>query len=411
MSSEQPARYEPVNEVKRDWCSVHYLANDSAGGWARLRVIAKQVLSAELLARRYFAAGELLKGLSHPSMTKLLDYWEDSSAYYLAFEHVEAPLLSTLLDRLGAVAPDKVLGVTAHLAEVLASAHAVGVVHGTLHPGVVHMLSSGEIKVSDFLMDSILAYESGGRAEFEGSQQPYVSPEQLGGSEIDESSDIYSLGAMMYRMLGGVPPFPAGSRKEILTAHRTHRPASLRALKPYVEPELAELVTQMLEIDPAQRPRSMQDVLGRNGELQLALESRRCPSCHSKPSSTDAECLSCGVSLVEPAPQAPSQESRHSRLRLVLSAALVVVWMAAVGAIVYHGSSGLTQLSIASEGIAKKRLEFGERYFQLGRFEQAEQQLHECLALSPPLELETAAREHLERIAALPPAEPKHESQ
>ena len=342
MSSEQPARYEPVNEVKRDWCSVHYLANDSAGGWARLRVIAKQVLSAELPARRYFAAGELLKGLSHPSMTKLLDYWEDSSAYYLAFEHVEAPLLSTLLDRLGAVAPDKVLGVTAHLAEVLASAHAVGVVHGTLHPGVVHMLSSGEIKVSDFLMDSILAYESGGRAEFEGSQQPYVSPEQLGGSEIDESSDIYSLGAMMYRMLGGVPPFPAGSRKEILTAHRTHRPASLRALKPYVEPELAELVTQMLEIDPAQRPRSMQDVLGRNGELQLALESRRCPSCHSKPSSTDAECLSCGVSLVEPAPQAPSQESRHSRLRLVLSAALVVVWMAAVGAIVYHGSSGLT---------------------------------------------------------------------
>jgi hypothetical protein len=198
--------------------------------------------NAEMLLREAEAAAQL----SHPNIVVLHDVGQCEHGPYLVMEFLRG---RTLADRLadGAMPIEETLHVAREVAKGVAHAHARGVVHRDLKPGNVFLFDDGQVKVLDFGLARIF-----GRPKLEGGTDAYMAPEQRRGEPEDERTDVYALGVMLHEMLGGERPAPGA----------TVFPPAVGAL-----PGVSGLLSRMLALDPAARPRSGTDALA---ELEAA---------------------------------------------------------------------------------------------------------------------------------------------
>ena len=147
------------------------------------------------------------------------------------------------------------VSLTIQAAEALQAAHAGHVVHRDLKPANLFVLDSGRLKICDFgiawAVDNATHLTATGQVI---GTPAYMSPEQCRGEQVDERSDLYSLGCVLYELLTGHPPFLEGQRLAIMFQHLDAAPAAPRAIRPDVPPEVDHLVLELLAKDPARRP-------------------------------------------------------------------------------------------------------------------------------------------------------------
>jgi protein kinase-like protein/PEGA domain-containing protein len=190
----------------------------------------------DMLLREAEAAAQL----SHPNIVVLHDVGHCEHGPYLVMELLRG---RTLADRLadGAMPIEEALHVAREVARGVAHAHARGVVHRDLKPGNVFLCDDGQVKVLDFGLARIF-----GRPKLEGGTDAYMAPEQRRREAEDERTDVYALGVMLHEMVVGVRPAPGA-----------------RGLPPSVNtvPYLSGLVSRMLAVDPAARPRDGSEAL------------------------------------------------------------------------------------------------------------------------------------------------------
>jgi len=174
----------------------------------------------------------------------------------------------------------QVLGWGEQICRALQAAHRAGVVHRDLKPANV-LLEGDEVRLADFGIARLLEEaESGigltGTGAVVGTPA-YMSPEQARGERsLDARSDLYSLGCLLYRLLTGAPPF-TGSSWEVLVQHVDRRPSPVRSVRPEVPQAVDDLVLELLHKDPAQRPRSAEEVGRRLVRLLGAAERTAAP--------------------------------------------------------------------------------------------------------------------------------------
>ncbi len=223
--------------------------------------------------------------IQHPNVAAAIDFGRlDDDTYYLALEYVEGHNLRQVLYAAGGSLPvGRVLRIGQQLAEAMAAAHAQDIVHRDLKPENVMMLSEGAesdaLKVLDFGLAKIaLDDDPDGDAPTQLTKvgtifgtPTYMSPEQAAAGEIGPSSDLYSLGVLLYEMLAGKPPFAADSVVVLLSKHINERPAPPPR---HVPPRLARLVLRLLEKRPEARPASAGEVAADLQRLQSGLGSR-----------------------------------------------------------------------------------------------------------------------------------------
>src|SRR6185437_9804983 len=202
--------------------------------------------------------------LRSPYTVHLLDFGVDAGQYLLVMEFVEGESLASILER-GPIEPDVALQVASEVARALEEAAARGVVHRDIKPDNILVEGDGRVKVADFG----IARQSGGGGQtqvgaFVGTAA-YAAPEQVEG-EADARTDIYSLGATLYCMLAGEPPYRGRTAMELMLQHRTTSlpMAPLSALPDIVQ----NIVRRCLEKDPRDRYSSP-------SELASALERAR----------------------------------------------------------------------------------------------------------------------------------------
>jgi eukaryotic-like serine/threonine-protein kinase len=145
------------------------------------------------------------------------------------------------------------------IAAGLAHAHAAGVVHRDIKPANLIVTAGGRVKILDFGIAKILDISLTGTGEVLGTPS-YMSPEQASGEAVDQRTDLWALGVVLYEMLAGRPPFLADSRKALFVAIQSCTPDRLGALRPDVPAELEALIGRLLEKDPAARYREARDV-------------------------------------------------------------------------------------------------------------------------------------------------------
>ncbi len=239
--------------------------------------------------QRFAAEARLLALLNHPNIVRLYDFETEAAQPYLVLEHVNGPSLAELIEQCGRLQAYRGVRILKQLAGALAAAHERGIVHRDIKPGNILISRSGEVKLSDLGLATVMnrngpACESPVSASARVGTINYVAPEMVGTSQLpDARSDIYSLGATMYHALTGRPPFEGDSIWEIIERQTKFSPAWPCSIAPDLPSDLAELLMRMMARNPALRPATIQDL-----QCESALNSARWDEFGSgfKPSSS-----------------------------------------------------------------------------------------------------------------------------
>jgi hypothetical protein len=204
---------------------------------------------------RFRTEAEAVARLSHPGIVQIYDVGEQAGCPYLALEFVSGGSLARQLD--GApMPPRRAAQLVLDLARAVQHAHEQGIVHRDLKPANVLLTESGFAKIADFGLAKLLDVGQGHTATGTVFGTPeYMAPEQAAGKvrAIGPESDVYALGAILYELLTGRPPFLGTSTLETLDQVRTHDPVPPQTLQPKVPSDLATICLKCLEKSPARR--------------------------------------------------------------------------------------------------------------------------------------------------------------
>ncbi len=214
---------------------------------------------------RYKRETEIGSRLQHPHIQRLLNNDEQRREHYLVVEYIQGRTLREVLeDHEGQPMPtSEALRITLQICDALAYAHNHGVFHRDIKPENVMLLENGDIKLIDF---GVALLEGARRVTWRGlsgtvGTPDYMSPEQLRGERGTSGSDIYAVGAMLYEMLCGHPPFEGENVFAIMNQHVSQDPPSILHYNPKLSPALATVVMRAIRRNPARRYPSISDML------------------------------------------------------------------------------------------------------------------------------------------------------
>jgi serine/threonine-protein kinase len=241
-------RYEVEREIARGGAARVFLATDSEGRKVALKVLHPQ-LAVSVTADRFLREIAFLSTIEHPRIGRLIDYGESEWLVYYVMEFVEGPNLRDHLARVRtALIPDTVR-IAFDLLDAIEYAHDKGIVHRDVKPENVVLASDGAILV-DFGIARAIA-QSGTdrltRSGFAVGTSSYMSPEQVQGQvDIDERTDVYSLGCVLFECLAGKPPFTAEREELVLRMHLDHEAPSVHELRPDTPPIMEQALRRAL---------------------------------------------------------------------------------------------------------------------------------------------------------------------
>jgi tetratricopeptide (TPR) repeat protein len=208
----------------------------------------------------------------HPNIVTVHDVDEEDGRIYLVCQYIDGGDLDQKLAESDGhrFSIDEALGITEQICAALQHAHDRDIVHRDLKPGNVWLTASGDAKLGDFGLAMALDRS---RITHEGAMvgtATYMPPEQAVGGRASPRSDLYSLGAMLYEMLTGRPPFVGDDSVAIISQHLNVRPVAPSWHNPDVSPGLEALVLSLLDKDPDARPPSPNAVRDRITEIRSA---------------------------------------------------------------------------------------------------------------------------------------------
>ena len=240
------------------------------------REVAIKVLPAEMATSperldRFRREATLLAALDHPGVVGVYSVEESDGLHFLTMQLVEGESLDHLITE-GGLSVDRILEIGTAIVEALAAAHDKGIVHRDLKPSNVMVAADGRVKVLDFGLAKVAAQQPdealGSEMETdlhtrEGvvmGTMPYMSPEQIAGRPVDQQTDIFSLGVVLYEMATGRRPFEGQSSAELASAILRDEPAAPVTLRAGLPEGLIQVVTRCLEKEPASRFQNTRDV-------------------------------------------------------------------------------------------------------------------------------------------------------
>ena len=253
--------------------NVYLGRHRETGQVAAIKELPASLAREEGFVLRFNREIEAMKKLNSPNIVKLYDSGtDDDETYYYAMEYVEGENLTTRLRRERRIPWEETIRLGIQICTGLKHAHDAGVIHRDLKPSNLLLTKDGTIKLTDFGVAQVFAADrltvTGaiiGTAEF-------MPPEQVEGRRTDRRSDLYALGAVLYTMLVGQPPFSGGTAAEIMQKQRFGRFDAPRNFVPEIPSWLDDIVCQLLEKDPEKRLPDAFVVSKRLQELQKKIE-------------------------------------------------------------------------------------------------------------------------------------------
>jgi serine/threonine protein phosphatase PrpC len=248
-------RFEITDVIARSGMASLFKANDRKTGAAvALKIPYLQIESDPAGFDRFKREEEIGLKLDHPYILKIIPV-ERKSRPYLVMEYLEGQTLSELLKNVRPLPEPDAVRIASRICEALDYLHAQQVVHRDLKPQNIMLCNDGSIRIMDF---GIAQAQGARRLTFVGftpamGTPDYMAPEQVRGSRGDARTDIYSLGAILYEMTTGEPPFGGDSAYVIMNARVTGDPQAPRKLNDKLTPVIEEVILHAMERDPKRR--------------------------------------------------------------------------------------------------------------------------------------------------------------
>ena len=249
-------RYRLVRRIGVGGMGEVWEADDTVlGRRVALKVLVQELADDPRATRRFVREARATAKLTHPNVTRVYDFGRDGGVPFLVMELLEG---DTLADRLagGPLPPSEAARIGAAVADALDAAHSRGIIHRDIKPSNVLMTPAGEVKVMDFGIAAAAdeTHSTTGSGLY--GTAAYISPERAAGQAATPAADVYSLGAVLYELLTGRPPFLGDSPVLVVRAHLHEPPRPVRELAPWVPARLADTCEAALAKDPVQRPSS-----------------------------------------------------------------------------------------------------------------------------------------------------------
>jgi serine/threonine protein kinase len=258
---EKIGKYVIINEVGRGSTGIVYLSHDPYYG----RDVAIKVYNIETggddnrkrIARKMFLSEAHMVGmLQHPNILPIYDAGEENGHCYIVTEHVHgARTLAAYCRPDNLLRIDDVVEIIYKAARALHYAHSRGVIHRDIKPSNIMLTLDSDVRIIDFGI-ALIADSDISRIEGIAGSPSYMSPEQVQSIDLTNSSDLYSLGAVMYELLTGNRPFRAGNLQKLLHQIVYATPPPIHTLRPDIPEELENVTAMALQKDPAKRYRT-----------------------------------------------------------------------------------------------------------------------------------------------------------
>ena len=265
--------------------------------------------------------------ISHPHIVQIYFVGEEASQYYIVMELLKGRTLREIVEKDGPMNEEKALDMTVEVIEGLRAAYRNQMIHGDIKPANIFITEDVGAKVLDFGLSKLANVDVAPDQGIWGSPY-YISPERVGQKAEDFRSDVYSLGATLFQMLTGHPPFEAETPEELAAKRLNEKPPLLRELNPDITAKTEQVVNKML-----------------NKSILLRYRDYDALLADLKEAKTEATAKRLGVDLhpqLQPPPPPPPAPQQHSPLPLVITTVVVVLVIVAVVAYFFWPSTAPT---------------------------------------------------------------------
>ena len=263
-------RYRLEAKLGSGGMSTVYLARDETLD----RAVAVKVMHREMSEQpdqleRFRQEARAVAKLSHPNVVSVIDAGEDGGYPYIVFEYVEGETLKQRIARVGALDTQEAIAYAIEIARGLTVAHARNMVHRDIKPQNVLIDAEGRAKLTDFGISRQLEQDGMTATGRVLGTTDYVAPEQAMGHGVDQRSDIYSLGVVLYEMLIGQVPFHADSQVGVAMKHVNEELPDVQRRRPEISAAVALVVERSTAKNPAERYQEVGEMID---DLSTALE-------------------------------------------------------------------------------------------------------------------------------------------
>ncbi|HTL34448.1 MAG TPA: protein kinase [Kofleriaceae bacterium] len=259
----QVGSYRVLSQIGQGGMGSVWLAEHiTLGRRAALKVLHPEFSVRAEIVQRFFNEARAATSIQDPGIVQIFDFGQDQNgSAYIVMELLDGDPLDRRLDR-GALAVPDALRIMRQVASSLGAAHARGIVHRDLKPENIFLVRDPEVaggeraKVLDFGIAKLVGENTGMRTHTSAvmGTPTYMSPEQCrGAGQVDQRSDVYALGCVLFHLLCGRPPFHAAGGGEIIAMHLREAPPVPSSLRSDIPREVDQLILHCLQKDPAHR--------------------------------------------------------------------------------------------------------------------------------------------------------------
>ena len=253
--------------------SVYLAEHPLIGKKVALKVLHAEFASNQEVVTRFFNEAKAVNDIQHPNIVDIIDYGvipsPSGDMVYFIMEHLDGYSLDEVIQEQAPLSPERSLHICAQVADALAASHKSNIVHRDLKPDNIILIKKRNnddfVKLLDFGIAKLTGDQSGGNKTRNGvvmGTPAYMSPEQCEGrGNIDNRTDVYALGVVMYQMITGRVPFKGDGYGEILVQHLTQTPVPPTTLRGVIPPHVGAVCMKALEKLPANRFQSMEDFI------------------------------------------------------------------------------------------------------------------------------------------------------
>ncbi len=261
-------RYEILEVIGTGGMAVVYKARcHRLNRLVAIKILKDENLQDEDFRRRFHAESQAVAMLSHPNIVSVYDVSATENADYIVMELIDGITLKQYMEKKGVLNWKETLHFAIQIAKALEHAHSRGIVHRDIKPHNVMVLKNGSVKVADFGIARVMSKSNTLTKEALGSVH-YISPEQAKGGRVDNRSDLYSLGIVMYEMITGRPPYDGESPVAVAIKHINGGAGKPSVLNPNIPAGLEQIIMKAMATDLSERYGSATDMLYDMDELR-----------------------------------------------------------------------------------------------------------------------------------------------
>jgi serine/threonine-protein kinase len=334
-------RYRIVRKLGTGGMANVYLAEDEVlGRRVAIKILNDRHAGDDQFVERFRREAKNAASLSHPNIVSIYDRGEAEGTYYIAMEYLDGRSLKELIVARGPAPVNVAIDYARQILAAIRFAHRHGIVHRDIKPHNVLVDGEGRLKVTDFGIARAGTSQMTEAGSIIGTAQ-YLSPEQAKGAPVDQTSDLYSVGVVLYELLTGVVPFSGDTPVEIAMKHLSSAPEAPSAKRAEIPRDLDMIVLRALAKDPADRYQTAEEMdadlarVARGAAVSPATEEAA-TAIISRPPPTAVTAVTASVPYAPPPAYYDYDEPRRRAIWPWIVAALFVVAAIVGGYFLYN---------------------------------------------------------------------------